>query len=143
VPCHAILAPTRNGTTARIISRCKPSVWIIAPSRDPAACQSLAFSYGVQTADLVEKPDDWRELTARWLRKYDLAAERVMLVAGPSSPNPRANHRIELMRLDAQHTSTAEPAARSEIFPATTQRLDIALSLYWPCRVKASSIDRR
>jgi len=62
-------APTQLGTTAWIISRCKSSVWIIAPSRDRAACQSLAFSYGVQAVDLVEEPDDWRRLTARWLRQ--------------------------------------------------------------------------
>jgi pyruvate kinase len=73
----------------------------------------------VQTVDLVEKPDDWRELTRRCLRKNAVNTERVMLVDSPSSRNPPANHRIELMRLDAQHTSTPEPAARSEIFPAT------------------------
>jgi pyruvate kinase len=100
VPNDAVLVPTRGGTTARVISRCKPSVWIIAPSCDPAACQSLAFSYGVHPVDLPEEPDDWRRWAARWLRNHGVAAERVMLVAGPSPRNPKANHRIELMRLD-------------------------------------------
>lgn len=100
VPCDAVLVPTRGGTTARVISRCKPSVWIIAPSCDAAACQSLAFSYGVHPVDLPEEPDDWRQWATRWLRDHDVAAERVMLVAGPSPRNPKANHRIELMRLD-------------------------------------------
>ncbi|HEY4272870.1 MAG TPA: pyruvate kinase [Candidatus Udaeobacter sp.] len=102
VPCDAVLVPTRGGTTARVISRCKPSVWIIAPSCDPAACQNLAFSYGVHPVDLPEEPDDWRQWAAEWLRNHGVAAERVMLVAGPSPRNPNANHRIELMRLDAQ-----------------------------------------
>src|SRR5207249_3682406 len=44
--------------------------------------------------------DDWREWTSRWVRDNGIAAERVMLVAGPSPRNPKANHRIELMRLD-------------------------------------------
>src|SRR4030095_399333 len=35
VPCEALLVPTRGGTTARAISRFKPPVWVIAPSRDP------------------------------------------------------------------------------------------------------------
>jgi pyruvate kinase len=106
VPCEALLVPTRGGTTARAISRCKPPVWIIAPSRDPAVCQGLAFSYGVHPVDLVEEPDDWRQWIARWLRKHGVAAKRVMLVAGPSARNPNANHRIELMRLDSHEHST-------------------------------------
>ena len=68
VPCDVVLVPTRGGTTARVISRCKPPVWIIAPSSDPAACQGLAFSYGVHPVDLAEEPDDWREFAANWLR---------------------------------------------------------------------------
>ena len=106
VPCEALLVPTRGGTTARAISRCKSPVWIIAPSRDPAVCQGLAFSYGVHPVDLVEEPDDWRQWIARWLGKHGVGAKRVMLVAGPSARNPNANHRIELMRLDSHEHST-------------------------------------
>jgi pyruvate kinase len=102
VPCDLVLVPTRGGATARAISRCKPPVWIVAPCPDPGVCQKLAFSYGVQPVDLPEEPDDWRQWIARWLRENEIAAERVMLVAGPSPRNPSANHRIELMRLDSQ-----------------------------------------
>ena len=98
VPCDLLLVPTRGGTVARAISRCKPPVWIIAPSSDPAVCQKLAFSYGVHPVDLAEEPDDWRQWVARWLDENGLNAERVMLVAGPSPRNPKANYRIELMR---------------------------------------------
>ena len=100
VPCDLILVPTRGGTTARVISRCKPQVWLVAPSLDPAVCQGLAFSYGVYPVNLQEEPDDWRQFAENWLREHHLSAQRVMLVAGPSPRNPRANHRIELMRLD-------------------------------------------
>ena len=100
VPCDLILVPTRGGTTARVISRCKPQVWLVAPSLDPAVCQGLAFSYGVYPVNLQEEPDDWRQFAENWLRQHHLSAQRVMLVAGPSPRNPRANHRIELMRLD-------------------------------------------
>jgi pyruvate kinase len=105
VPCDALLVPTRGGTTARAISRCKPPVWIIAPSCDTAACQTLAFSYAVHAVDLSEEPDDWRQWAARWLREHGVAAERVMAVAGPSARNPTANQRIELMRLNAHQPS--------------------------------------
>ena len=102
VPCDLVLVPTRGGMVARAISRFKPPVWIIAPSADCAACQNLAFSYGVYPINLAEEPDDWREWIARWVRENGITAERVMLVAGPSPRNPKANYRIELMRLDAE-----------------------------------------
>jgi pyruvate kinase len=101
VPCDLVLVPTRGGMVARAISRFKPPMWIIAPSSDCAACQNLAFSYGVYPIDLAEEPDDWREWIARWVRENGIIAEQVMLVAGPSPRNPRANYRVELMRLDA------------------------------------------
>jgi pyruvate kinase len=103
VPCDLVLVPTRGGTVARAISRFKPPVWIIAPSPDPAACQNLAFSYGVHPVHLTEEPDDWREWIARWVSENGLTAKRVMLVAGPSPRNPKANYRIELIRLDTQN----------------------------------------
>jgi pyruvate kinase len=64
----------------------------------------------VYSIDLAEEPDDWREWIARWVRENGITAERVMLVAGPSPRNPRANYRIELMRLDAHESSTARSA---------------------------------
>ena len=100
VPCDVVLVPTRGGTTARVISRCKPPVWIVAPSSDPAACQGLAFSYGVHPVDLAEETADWREFATRWLGERRIAAEHVMLVAGPSPKNPNASHRLELMQVD-------------------------------------------
>ena len=108
VPCDLALVPTRAGMVARAISRFKPPVWIVAPSSDSIACQNLAFSYGVYPINLAEEPDDWREWIARWLRENGITAERVMLVAGPSPRNPKANYRIELMRLDEGKASTPD-----------------------------------
>ncbi len=99
IPCDLVLVPTHGGTTARAISRCKPSAWIVAPSRDPAACQKLAFSYGVYALDLAETPSDWKEFAKKWLEENQLTANWVMLVAGPSQTNPDSNHRLELMQL--------------------------------------------
>jgi pyruvate kinase len=108
VPCDLLLVPTRAGMVARAISRFKPPVWIIAPSSDATACQNLAFSYGVYPINLAEEPDDWREWIACWLHETGMTAGRVMLVAGPSPRNPKANYRIELMRLDAGNESSAD-----------------------------------
>ena len=101
VACDAVLVPTRSGATARSISSGKPRVWLIAPCSDAAVCQSLAFSYGVHAVDLAEEPSDWREFAAQRLHENAVAADRVMLVAGPSPRNPNANHRIEIMRVAA------------------------------------------
>jgi pyruvate kinase len=100
VPCDLLLVPTRSGTTARVISRTKPAVWIVAPSPTPAVCQGLAFSYGVHPIDFAEEPSDWKEWLGSWLRQHGVPGERVILVAGPSARNPNANHRIELMQLN-------------------------------------------
>lgn len=101
LPIDLVVVPTRGGTTARLISRSKPPVWIVAPSSDPAACQGLVFSYGVHPVDLAEEPAIWDIYAAEWVRKHEIAAERVMLAAGPSLRNPSANYRIELIRLGA------------------------------------------
>ena len=101
VPCDLVLVPTRGGTNARLISRSKPSVWIVATSSDRVVCQGLAFSYGVYPVDLAEEPDDWREYATCWTRESGVVAQRVMLVAGPSPRNPNASQRLELMRLGA------------------------------------------
>jgi pyruvate kinase len=107
LPIEWVVVPTRCGTTARFISRSKPSVWIIAPSDDPAACQGLAFSYGVHPVDLAVEPADWRTFTAEWLLANGITAERVMLVAGPSPRNPNANYRIEVMPMGGPAAANA------------------------------------
>jgi pyruvate kinase len=100
VPCSAVLVPTRSGSTARMISRFKPAVWVVAPCADAVACQGLAFSYGVHPIDCAEEPDSWRDFAARWLREHHLPGHIAMLVAGPSTRNPDASHRIEFLRID-------------------------------------------
>jgi pyruvate kinase len=100
VPCDLVLVPTRSGTTARLVSRLKPSSWLIAPSPDHAVCQGLAFSYGVYSVENTNEDSDWRDFIERWLGANHVTAERILLIAGPSPRHPRANHRIELIRLN-------------------------------------------
>ena len=98
--------PTRTGTTARMISRFNPAVWIVALSRDPAVCQGLAFSYGVHAVPITEEPRDWRDFARTWLRAHGVPGNVAMLVAGPSTRHPDASHRIEFLRV-------GDPPARS------------------------------
>ena len=99
VPCAAVFVPTRNGTTARMISRFKPPVWIVAVSRDRQACQNLAFSYGVHPIHLAEQPANWTVFARDWVHEHDVPGALAMLVAGPSTPNPADNHRLEFLRV--------------------------------------------
>ncbi len=100
VPCATVFVPTRTGTTARRISRFKPSVWVVALSRDCAVCQGLAFSFGIEPVELAGEPENWREFAAGWLRDHRQSGRYAILVAGPSERNPDANHRIEFLRVD-------------------------------------------
>jgi len=100
VPCAAVFVPTRTGTTARMISRFNPRVWIVALSGDRAVCQGLAFSYGVHPIELADEPEHWPDFARQWLRAHRVPGALAALVAGPSGRNPHANHRLEFLRLD-------------------------------------------
>ncbi len=99
VPCTAVFVPTRSGTTARMISRYNPPVWIVALGRDHAVCQGLAFSYGVHAIEVAQEPDDWCGWARSWLQEHALQGNTAMLVAGPSARHPEANHRLEFLHL--------------------------------------------
>jgi pyruvate kinase len=101
VPCAAAFVPTRTGTTARMISRLSPRRWIVALSRDPAVCQGMAFSYGVEPFELVEDPKNWRDFARTWLRENRVSGPFALLVAGPSRRNPDANYRLEFLKVEA------------------------------------------
>jgi pyruvate kinase len=99
VRCAAVFVPTRTGTTARMISRFNPAVWVVALSRDRAICQGLAFSYGTHPVQLADDPENWRTFAQQWLEDHQLPGSVAMLVAGPSTRNPDANHRLEFLRV--------------------------------------------
>jgi pyruvate kinase len=101
VPCSAVFVPTRTGTTARLISRFKPSPWIAAVSHDHNVCQALTFSYGVFPVEVAGYPEDWKAFARTWVREQGISGSGVLLVAGPSKSHPHDNHRLEFMTLDA------------------------------------------
>jgi pyruvate kinase len=96
-PCDAVIVPTRDGSTARAVARWRTPAWVVAAGPESAAMQGLAFSYGVHPVDLDEEPDDWRGYSRGLLSELGLHCRQVLLVAGPSSRNPEANQRLELM----------------------------------------------
>jgi pyruvate kinase len=117
VPCAVAFVPTRTGTTARMISRLTPSQWIVALSRDPAVCQELAFSGGVEPVELAEDPKNWRDFAQIWLEKHQVPSPVALLVAGPSTRNPDANYRLEFLKVGeftASPFSSAQPSGQSD-----------------------------
>ncbi len=99
VACDTVFVPTRTGSTARMLSRFKPAVWVVAASHRREVCQGLAFSYGVWPEDVRAEEADWEDFARHWLDAHAVEGRRAMLVSGPSAARPEANHRLEFMRL--------------------------------------------
>jgi pyruvate kinase len=102
VPCAAVFVPTRTGTTARMISRFNPVVWIVALSHETSVCQGLVFSYGMYPVELKEDPENWSDFARQWLGEHQVPGTVAILVAGPSARNPDANHRLEFLRVNKE-----------------------------------------
>jgi pyruvate kinase len=101
VACDIVFVPTHTGTTARMLSRFKPGVWIVAASHRREVCQGLAFSYGVWPEGADAERTEWWGVAEEWMRAHGVTGRRrAMLVAGPSAVHPGANHRMEFMQLN-------------------------------------------
>ena len=99
----AVIVLTATGNTARMVSRFKLPVWIVAVSPEAATCQGLQFSYGVSPIHAAEHPGDWSEFARCWVRNEGLAEGLMVLTAGPSRDNPEANPRLEILDLSHGH----------------------------------------
>jgi pyruvate kinase len=94
-----VIVPTISGEIARNITRFRLPVWIMAVSPLNETCQNLQFSYGVQPVFEQDYPENWKKFARDWLRSNNVKGELVILIEGPSSKNPEANHRMELIDL--------------------------------------------
>ena len=95
-----VVVPTVSGHTARMISRFKLPVWIIAVSPQEATCQHLQFAYGVYPWCEKKYPLDWNTFARKLRRTRGMAGKLFVLTEGPSPRNPKANHRLEIIDLD-------------------------------------------
>jgi pyruvate kinase len=95
----AVIAPTATGRTARMVSRFTLPVWIVAVSPEESTCHGLQFSYGVLPVHAPERNRDWNTFARRWVQIEGLADGLVVLVEGPSTDNPKANHRLDIIDL--------------------------------------------
>jgi pyruvate kinase len=95
----AVLVPTLSGHTARMVTRFRLPIWIGAVSPKEATCRNLQFSYGVAPVYETNAPADWGVFARHWLRAENLPEGFVVLTEGPSSKNPGANPRMEIIDL--------------------------------------------
>ena len=92
-----VFVPTFSGATARNITRFRLQEWIVAVSPQEKTCRDLQFSSGVFPVHEPAHLDDWRTYTSQWLKAYGIENNLVVLTEGPSSKNPEANHRMEII----------------------------------------------
>jgi len=99
IPCAAVFVPAVSGNTARMISRFKPPVWIVAVAEDDATCSGLQFSYGVDPMLVQPAPDQWRQFAIDWLGEQKVEGGIALLVAPASPARQSDNYRIEFIRV--------------------------------------------
>jgi len=104
----AVVTPTKSGTTARSISRFRPSMWIVALSRNEATCRNLQFSYGVYPVQVTEHPTSWEAYARDWLGQHGLAKGLALLTQGFSAPYTGGTNRLEIIDFGLPCDETAD-----------------------------------
>ena len=92
----AIIACTRSGQTARVISRFRPSMPILATSPSLRTARQLSLSWGVETLTVRESTSTdevvWFSVKAAVESGYASAGDVVVVLAGsPDEPEPVAD----------------------------------------------------
>ncbi|MCX5853412.1 MAG: pyruvate kinase, partial [Deltaproteobacteria bacterium] len=95
----AVFVPTHSGATARSVARFRLPVWIVGVSTQEATCQRLQFTAGVYPVHEPDHPEDWNAYVRNWLQSHEVDGNLAILTEGPSSKNPKANNRMEIIEL--------------------------------------------
>ncbi|MFN2135014.1 MAG: pyruvate kinase [Candidatus Promineifilaceae bacterium] len=95
----AVVAPTLSGRTARMISRFRLPVWIIAVTPHEATCQRLLFSYGVHPVYQQYRPTNWEKFARDWLAAHDMYGELALLTQGSGTGATGYSNRIGFIDL--------------------------------------------
>jgi pyruvate kinase len=95
----AVVAPTMSGRTARMISRFRLPVWIIAISPRESTCQELQFSYGVHPIYQQYRPTNWEKFARDWLAENKLQGELALLTQGSGTGISGYSNRIGFIDL--------------------------------------------
>jgi pyruvate kinase len=96
----AVIAPTLSGRTARMISRFRLPVWIIAVSPEESTCQELQFSYGVYPVHQRYRPTNWEKYARDWLAEHNLQGDLALLTLGSGTGASGYSNRIGFINLN-------------------------------------------
>ena len=95
----AVIAPTISGRTARMISRFRLPMWIVAVSPRETVCQELQFSYGVYPVYQQYRPNNWEKWTRDWLADYELEGTLALLTQGSGTGVTGYSNRVGFIDL--------------------------------------------
>ena len=96
----AVIVPSLSGASASSITRFRLPVWIVAATTLQTTYERLQFSYGIYPVHVSENTEDWNYFALDFLRQRNIEGNLVVMSAGPSPKNPKANHRIEIIDLN-------------------------------------------
>jgi pyruvate kinase len=95
----AVVAPTISGRTARMISRFRLPVWIVAISPKDSVCQNLQFSYGIYPVHLQYRPTNWEKFARDWLAEHNLHGHLALMTQGTGTGVTGFSNRIGFIDL--------------------------------------------
>ena len=95
-----ILSPTTSGSTARRISRFKPSCWILAFSSQPDICEYLSLSFGVYS--FVHPHSHQVEVILKDIQHFNLAkpGDIIVITERGISDKPGDTDTLEILTLE-------------------------------------------
>jgi len=96
----AVVTPTLSGATARLLTRFRLPVWIIASSPNYSTCQQLQFSFGVCPAYITERPEVWDQFARELLVERGFSEGMALLTYGTGTLSEHTTTRIEFLDLD-------------------------------------------
>ncbi|HET6443670.1 MAG TPA: pyruvate kinase [candidate division Zixibacteria bacterium] len=95
----AVVAPTLSGDTARLLTRFRLPVWIIASSPNKSTCQQLLFSYGVYPVYSAKRPEVWERFARNLLVERGIDQGVALLTYGMGTLSEQTTTRIEFLDL--------------------------------------------
>jgi pyruvate kinase len=94
-----IFAPTRSGSTPRLITRFRLPIWIVAFCTTSEVCAHLQFSYGIYPVQVAEPHTSWLDYVCGWSSGYQLAGNTALLVEGTGTLSTSGTMRIDVVEL--------------------------------------------
>ena len=94
-----LFTPTKSGATARRLARFRLPTWIVALSRNPATCQQLHFSYGVEPLYVPDHDGPWEAYVRAWCKEQGITSGLALMTEGTSLTYPGGATHLHILYL--------------------------------------------